>query len=101
MIEQKTSSFSLSFANRLLLFLDKLSRSKMWPLIVFATAIAISVFCWVPYYPEVSEFIKTPYGQGKTWWLDNPFKSVPVEQFFPLSERQVVRAKALGKVYKR
>jgi hypothetical protein len=89
MIEQKISSFSLSSANRFLLFLDKLSRSKMWPLLVFSAAIVISVFCWVPYYSEVAEFIKTPYGQGKTWWLDNPFKSVPVELFFPLSERHI------------
>jgi len=89
MIEQNTSSFSLNSANRILLFLDKLSRSKMWPLIVFVTAIVISIFCWVPSYPTVSEFIQTPYGTAKTWWLEHPFKSVPVERFFPLSERHI------------
>jgi hypothetical protein len=89
MIEQKKFSIIYHLANSFLTFLDKRSHSKMWPLLVFVTAIVISIFCWVPYYPAVSEFIQTPFGTAKTWWLDNPFKSVPVEQFFPLSERHI------------
>ena len=89
MTKQKQSIVIFELANRILAFLDRCSRQKTWPWLVLLGAILISVFCWVPYYPEVSEFIKTPYGQGKTWWLDNPFKSVPVEQFFPLSERHI------------
>ena len=89
MTEQKQSSAIFQLANCLLAFLERCSRHKIWPLFVLIIAILISVFCWVPYYSEVSEFIKTPFGQGKTWWLDNPFKSVSVEQFFPLSERHI------------
>jgi hypothetical protein len=89
MIEQKQTSAISELANRWLAFLDRGSQHKTWPWLVLLGAILISVFCWVPYYPGVSEFIKKPWGQGKTWWLDNPFKSVPVEQFFPLSERHI------------
>lgn len=89
MTEQKQSSAISELANRALAFLDRCSQQQTWAWLVLLGAILISVLCWIPYYPGVSEFIKTPYGQGKTWWLDNPFKSVPVEQFFPLSERHI------------
>jgi hypothetical protein len=89
MTEQKQSSIIYHLANSFLAFLDKRSHSKFWFLFVFATAIIISIFCWVPYYPAVSDFIKTPYGEAKTWWLEHPFQSVPVEHFFPLSERHI------------
>lgn len=86
---QKQPYLVSHLANSFLAFLEKLSGSKKWPLGVFAAAILISIFCWVPHYPAVSDFIGTPYGAAKTWWLDNPFKSVPVEQFFPSSERHI------------
>jgi hypothetical protein len=89
MSEQIQASFIWNLANSFLAFLDKRSESKMWPMFVFAIAVLISIFCWVPYYPAISEFIQSPYGQGKTWWLEHPFQSVPVEQFFPLSERHI------------
>jgi len=89
MLEQKKKPVICHLANSFLAFLDKRAQSKLWPLFVFATAIGISIFCWVPYYPAVSEFMQTPYGMAKTWWLENPFQSVPVEQFFPLSERHI------------
>lgn len=89
MRERKQSSAILELANRLLAFLERFSRHKIWPLLVLIIAILISVFCWVPYYPAVSDFIKTPYGEAKKWWLEHPFKAVPVEHFFPLSERHI------------
>ena len=89
MTEQKQSSAIFELANRLLAFLDRCSRQRTWPWFVLLVAILISVFCWVPYYPAVSDFIKTPYGQGKTWWLEHPFQVVPVEVFFPLNERHI------------
>ena len=89
MTEQKQSSAISELGNRLIAFLDRCSRKKTWPWLVLLVAILISVFCWVPYYPAVSELIQTPAGTAKTWWLDNPFKFVPVEQFFPLSERHI------------
>lgn len=89
MTEQKQSSAIFELANRLLAFLDRCSRQQTWPCLVLLVAILISVFCWVPYYPAVSDFIKTPYGEAKTWWLEHPFKAVPVEHFLPLSERHI------------
>lgn len=89
MKEHKQPSVILSLVNRFLDFLDQRSQSKSWPFVVFFVAIGISIFSWIPYYPAVSEFIKTPYGAAKTWWLEHPFKAVPVEQFFPVSERHI------------
>jgi len=89
MKEHKQPSVILSLANRFSDFLDRRSRSKSWPFVVFFIAIGISLFSWVPHYPTVSDFIKTPNGAAKTWWLEHPFKAVPVEQFFPVSERHI------------
>lgn len=89
MTEEKHPSVILSLANRFLDFLERRSQSKSWPLVVFFVSILISLFSWVPCYSEVSEFIKSPSGEGKAWWLDHPFNAVPVEQFFPLSERHI------------
>lgn len=89
MTGQKQSSAISELANRLLAFLDRCSRQKTWPWLVLLVAILIRIFCWVPNYPAVSESIQTPYAAAKTWWLENPFRSVPVEQFFPLSERHI------------
>ena len=89
MTEHNHASIILSLANRFLDFLDRQSKTKSWPFVVFFIAIGISLFSWVPYYPTVSDFIKTPYGAAKTWWLEHPFKAVPVEQFFPVSERHI------------
>jgi hypothetical protein len=89
MTEHNHASVILSLANRFSDFLDRGSRSKSWPFVVFFIAIGISLFSWMPNYRGVSGFIKTPYGAAKTWWLDHPFKVVPVEQFFPVSERHI------------
>ncbi len=80
---------TLNFAQRVLSFLERCSKRKIWPLLVFVIAIGISFFCWLPNYQLVTDFIQSPYGEAKTWWLQHPFKPVPVEQFFPLNERHL------------
>lgn len=71
--------------------LDKAqSRTKgCWPWIVVCVAVALAFVLRMPPYHEMAAFPSTPYGKALTWWLDHPFSSIPVDDFFPLSTRHV------------
>ena len=70
-------------------FLEIQSSRRGWSLVVLGVSLVIAFCCSIPYYPAVNEFIQSPYGQAKTWWLEHPLQSVPVEQFLPLNERHI------------
>ncbi|MFN9623905.1 MAG: hypothetical protein ACK587_13910 [Cyanobacteriota bacterium] len=78
-------------ADQVLVILDRLASrlGKLWPIFVLLLAIGISFFFSPPYYPLVSEFLQQPFGQAKTWWLQHPFQSVPVESFFPSADLHI------------
>jgi hypothetical protein len=77
------------WAQRVLTFLERQTKRRIWPLIVFIVAVVVSLACYFPNYQIVSEFITTPYGEAKSWWLNHPFQPVPVERFFPVDERHI------------
>jgi len=89
MIAFEKSALTTRVVNPFLNFLEIQSSRKAWPLVVLGVSLVIAFCCSIPYYPAVNEFIQSPYGQAKTWWLEHPLQSVPVEQFFPLNERHI------------
>lgn len=76
-------------AERTLKKLEKLTRLRAWTAIAVLIAILISFGCRLPNYQQFADFIHTPYGEAKQYWLNHPFKEVPVELFFPQSERHI------------
>ncbi|TDU71412.1 hypothetical protein EI77_02536 [Prosthecobacter fusiformis] len=69
--------------------LEHASLSHYWSLYVVLIAVAVSYLSELPQYTAIQEFISTPYGQAKIWWLENPLQAVPVDHFFPLAERHL------------
>src|SRR5260221_5158191 len=58
---------------------------RYWPVIVVLVAVALAFALRTPRYGEMLAFPSTAYGKAITWWLDHPFSTVPIDEFFPPS----------------